>query len=149
MQSRRNVWYPSIAALGFGLVTLAGCQSSSSTWSSKSASATNESSFTVAMAAVTEADFAQRHQFYYYPAAGVYRDCDEDRWLWSGDDGVTWNTSIELPSHIAVGDEVPFAVILGMNDPVMEHQAIAAAFPSHDGSLPATATVQGSNNFDN
>lgn len=148
MPSCRTVCILSLASLTASFVALGGCQSTSSSWSSKSASVANESSFNVAMAAVTEADFAQRHQFYYYPSAGVYRDCDENRWLWSEDDGATWQTSTELPSHIALGAEIPFAIFLGANDPVMEHQAIVAAYPATDTLAPATATVQGSNDFD-
>lgn len=130
------------AAFALSAVAFAGCQSSNSSNSA-------QSSFDVSMAAVTEADFAQRHQFYYYPAAGVYRDCDEDRWLWSEDGGETWTCGPRLPAQFHVGGEIPFAVSLSMNDPAAEHRAIAAAFPPAGGMTPATATVQGSNDFEN
>lgn len=152
MTARRNIRLVPIAALICSMGALTGCQSGSSSstpWSSKSASTSSESSFDVAMAAVTEADFSQRHQFYYFPNAGVYRDCDENRWLWSEDGGMTWNAGPQLPSQISLGDEIPFAVSLNMNDPVIEHQTIAAAYPADSAFGPATATVRGSNDFDN
>lgn len=101
------------------------------------------------MAAVSESDFAQQHQFYYYPDAQVYRDCDEDRWLWSNDGGCTWQSGAKLPAECGVGKEIPFAVFLTLNEPAMEHQAIAAAYPAeHLMNMPATATVQGASDFE-
>ena len=69
--------YRRCAPVAFALcaAAFAACQSSNSARSNEHAGA--KSSFDVSMAAVTEADFAQRHQFYYYPVAGVYRDCDD------------------------------------------------------------------------
>ncbi len=118
----------SFAALG-------GCQMFSK--SSKSSS-----SFSVSTAPVTEANFAQCHQFYYYPSKQVYRDCDEDRWLWSEDGGASFQASRALPVWISVGDEIPFAVFLTLDAPATEHQRIAAAYPVETGT---TVSVQGSN----
>lgn len=123
----------------------AGCQSSNSARTNEHAGV--KSSFDVSMAAVTESNFAQRHQFYYYPVAGVYRDCDENRWLWSEDGGNTWSCGARLPASFKPGDEVPFAVSLSQNDPTIEHRAVAAAFPAD--VAPATATVQGRSDFEN
>ncbi|MNC99406.1 hypothetical protein D3C83_176920 [compost metagenome] len=46
------------------------------------------------------------------------------------------------------GDEIPFAVSLSLNDPAIEHKAIAAAYPVDAVTGPVTATAQGSNDFD-
>ena len=121
--------------------TLSGCQSSSR--SQGVASNVEVSSFNVSLAAVSESTFSNQHQFYYYPIAQVYRDCDQDRWLWSEDGGATWVSDARLPRQIALRDEIPFAVHLTQDNPALEHQAIAAAFPTTSAGLPVAATVQG------
>jgi hypothetical protein len=88
---------------------------------------------------ISEASFSHTHQFYYYPSTQVYRDCDDDRWLWSEDGGATFQASRTLPAGLSVGDEVPYAVFLTLDEPAAEHQHIAAAYP---GQTP-TVTVQG------
>lgn len=100
------------------------------------------------MAAMSESDFAQQHQFYYYPDSQVYRDCDEDRWLWSDDGGCTWQSGAKLPAQCNLGNEVPFAVFLTLNEPAMEHRTIAAAYPAEHMNVPTTATVQGKSDFE-
>ena len=148
MLSSRLIRCTSILAIAGVSIPLVGCQSASSQRASSSAAPdVNASSFEVSMAAVNEEVFSHQHQFYYYPNAGVYRDCDEDRWLWSDDDGLTWNFGTNLPQQIVLGDEIPFAVILGLNDPASEHQTIAAAYPDTGATAPATATAHGSNDF--
>ncbi len=97
---------------------------------------------------MSESDFAQQHQFYYYPDSQVYRDCDEDRWLWSDDGGCTWQSGAKLPAQCNLGNEVPFAVFLTLNEPAMEHRAIAAAYPAEHMNVPTTATVQGKSDFE-
>jgi hypothetical protein len=121
---------------------LTGCQPSSQ--STGVARNIDGSSFNVSLAAVSEATFSNQHQFYYYPSAQVYRDCDQDRWLWSEDGGATWVSAARLPAEFLVRDEIPFAVHLTQDSPALEHQAIAAAFPAPTaGHLPVTAAVQG------
>jgi len=128
-----------LAFAGAAVVVLGGCQSAPSHTATASRSAPGESSaassFDVKMAAVSEADFAQRHQFYYYPNAQVYRDCDEDRWIWSKDSGLTWQSGPRLPMSIGLGQEIPFVVTLSVDDPTIEHQETAAAYPPDSAAL--------------
>ena len=145
MHAHRTVRILTAAGLAGSAFALGGCQTASP---AKSAKATSQSSFNVAMAAVSESDFAQQHQFYYYPDAQVYRDCDEDRWLWSADGGFTWQAGATLPQQHDVGNEIPFAVFLTFNEPATEHQAIAAAYPADHLNMPAMATVQGKTDFE-
>jgi len=100
------------------------------------------------MTAMSEADFVHRHQFYYFATAGIYRDCDEARWLWSEDGGATWTSGISLPAKFDPVDEIPFVVYLTTNDPAREHQMIVAAYPANAGA-PETATVQGTDKIEN
>lgn len=112
-----------------------GCQNSSTHRNAVG----DKSSFDVSLAAVSEQSFSNRHQFYYYPQSELYRDCDQDRWLWSGDGGVTWAAGPRLPATIAWPNEIPFAISLAQDHPASDHPAIAAAYPA-DGEA-ATAHV--------
>jgi hypothetical protein len=125
------------AVLCASLVALGGCQTASR-------SSGGASSFSLAAASGEQATFAHAHQFYYYPSTQVYRDCDEDRWLWSEDGGATFQTARALPAGLSVGDEIPFAVFLTLDAPAAEHQRIAAAYPADSAT---TVTVQGDNDF--
>ena len=117
-----------------------GCQSAS-----RSAGAgSSGSSFAVSAMSTEQASFANAHQFYYYPSTQVYRDCDEDRWLWSEDGGATFQAARRLPAGVSVGDEIPFAVFLALDAPAMEHQRIAAAYPAE---TAGTVTVQGASDY--
>jgi len=129
-----------LASLALPLSGMLGCQSASNS------AGNGASSFNMNMAKARESDFAQRHQFYYYPTTQVYRDCDENRWLWSNDAGATWHSAARLPANIDLGNEIPFAVFLSSNSPAREHAMIAASYPA-DGTLPATAAAQGSSNL--
>lgn len=133
----------SVALAFVALGAMSGCQSSRPMHTGR-----QTSSFDVAMTTVSEADFAQHHQFYYFPSSEIYRDCDENRWLWSEDGGLTWMSASTLPAERDPGDEIPFAVFLTLNEPAMEHRAIAAAYPRESMFAPGTATVQGSSDFE-
>ncbi len=148
MLSRRRPTAFAATAMLCSLVALSGCQSGSR-WSSKTDSVTGSVPSHVAMSAASENAFSNRHQFYYFPGASVYRDCDEDRWLWSENGGITWITGKHLPAEFDVSEEIPFVVFLTLNTPVIEHAAIAAAFPADAAFGPATATAQGSVDFNN
>lgn len=130
---------------GGAVFVVGGCQTAPGRGATAQSAATRSptsSSFDVTLAAVSEADFAQRHQFYYYPNARVYRDCDEDRWIWSRDGGLTWQSGRQLPLSIALGDEIPFAITLTSNEPAAEHTAIAAAYPPDDATLTASGRAR-------
>jgi hypothetical protein len=132
----------SFAGLFAAIIVQTGCQSSprgGSVSRNAPGDASTSSSFDVTMAAMSESDFAQRHQFYYYANAQVYRDCDEDRWIWSKDGGATWHSGSRLPLSIGLGDEIPFAVTLDVNDPASQHPMIATAYPPSDESMAASA----------
>jgi hypothetical protein len=101
------------------------------------------SSFRPAMPAVSEASFAHRHQFYYYPTTQIYRACDQDRWVWTNDGGMTWQSGPKLPAGLDPGQEIPFAIFLNSRNPAAEHPAIAAAYPREGSATPAMATAQG------
>ena len=139
-----------LATFTLSTLALGGCKGSSSAAlsSDEFSQRGGASSFRVSMTAMSEADFAHRHQFYYFATARIYRDCDEARWLWSEDGGVTWTSGISLPAKFDPGDEVPFVVYLTANDPSREHQMVAAAFPTNAGA-PETATAQGSDKIEN
>jgi len=126
------------AAIVASFGALAGCQSAS-----HRAVSSHASSFTVSMAAVSESNFAQRHQFYYYPSTQVYRDCDEDRWIWSEDGGLTWRSARVLPTELETGEEIPFAVTIALNEPATDHTRIAAMYPPE----ADTVTVRGESEF--
>lgn len=136
-----------LTALALSTLAFGGCKGSSST--ALSSDELNQrggaSSFRVSMTALSESDFAHRHQFYYFATARIYRDCDEARWLWSEDGGATWTSGISLPAKLDPGDEIPFVVYLTANDPSREHRMVVAAHPGVVGA-PEIATVQGIEN---
>ena len=139
-----------LAAFALSALDLGGCKGSSS--KAVSSDEFNQrgaaSSFRISMTAMSESDFAHRHQFYYFATARIYRDCDEARWLWSEDGGVTWTRGISLPAKFDPGDEIPFVVYLTANDPSREHQMVVAAYPDKAGAAEI-ATVQGSDEIEN
>ena len=71
------------------------------------------------------------HQFYYYPNAQVYRDCEANRWIWI--EGQSWQSGVTLPARIKLDSKPPYAVELRCDDPWLEHRKVAQAFPARTG----------------
>lgn len=88
-----------------------------------------ESAAAARMSAVMEFTPAAHrpHQFYYYPEAQVYRDCEANRWYWM--EAGQWQFGATLPQTIVLDTKAPFAVELNADDPRADHLTIASEYP--------------------
>src|SRR5689334_19853190 len=92
-------------ALALGIAGLTGC----------STGTTSVMSDGSAEASATASAVHRSHQFYYYPEAQVYRDCEANRWYWM--ESGQWQFGATLPQSIVLDAKAPFAVELKADDP--------------------------------
>lgn len=71
--------------------------------------------------------YVRKHQFYYYPDAQVYRDCESNRWHWVENN--SWKVSIDLPRTIVLDNDGPLAIELEGDEPAIHHARICRENP--------------------
>jgi hypothetical protein len=75
----------------------------------------------------------RKHQYYYYPDACAYRDCEVDQWFWM--EAGQWKCGPSLPDNIMVEVEVPVAIELESDTPYAHHAIVVSSTSTSDGSF--------------
>lgn len=72
-------------------------------------------------------NYGRKHQFYYYPNAQVYRDCESNRWHWVKNN--SWNVSVDLPKTIVLDVDGPVAIEIDADEPSGHHAIVSREHP--------------------